>query len=289
MSEITVNALGKLNLGLDVVGTLPNGYHRVDMVMQTVKLADTLTIATREDSEIHITCTKDFVPVDESNLAYKAVLLLRRHFPGRVGGVDIHIKKMIPVAAGMAGGSSDAAAVVYGLNELFSLGMKKNFMMQISLELGADVPFCLFRGTARSTGIGERLERLPAIPQMRFLITKPPVSVSTAECYAAFDKVSDVIHPDMDALVNAISSGDMDGILSNMGNVLESVTAKKYPVIEEIKSVMRECGARNAVMTGSGPTVFGVFMPGDDIDKAYGEIGKRGLSKGLYTCGPYLI
>lgn len=289
MSEISVNALAKINLGLDIVSRLPNGYHEVDMIMQTVKLYDTVDITTRADDEITISCSKDFVPTDESNLAYRAAQLLKRLYPEKVHGVDIRIKKVIPVAAGMAGGSTDAAAVLYGMNELYDLQMRKAYMMQISLELGADVPFCLFRGTARSTGIGERLERLSPIPRVTFLIAKPKLSVSTAEAYKAYDSADDIVHPDIDALAAAIEAGDLDKMTANMGNVLEQIIAKDHPVIGDIERMMKENGALASMMTGSGPAVFGIFT---DIEKArasYNVIGESGLSKGLYICSPYQI
>lgn len=265
MDTIKLRARAKINLGLDVTGLREDGYHEVRMIMQTVKLYDRIIITKTKTPGISITANLPYVPTNESNLMYKAADMLIKEF-GIKEGVEMDLNKFIPVAAGMAGGSSDAASVLYGFNKLFGLGLSIGELMERAVRIGADVPYCIMRGTALAEGIGEKLTRLSPMPQCRIIVAKPAVSVSTALVYESFDMGGSVIHPDIDAIIEGLDAGSLDRIADNMGNVLEGVTIPMHPVIASIKNKMREYGAINAMMSGSGPTVFGLF---DDTAAAY--------------------
>ena len=254
MDSIRLNAMAKINLGLDVTGKRPDGYHELRMVMQMINLYDKIEIIKLETPEIIVETNLSFLPVNENNIVYKAAQLLMNKFH-LTQGVRIVLEKHIPVAAGMAGGSSDAATVLYGMNKLFLLGMTKNQMMEEGVKLGADVPYCVLRTTALSEGIGEILTTLPPMPKCHIVIAKPGISVSTK---AVFGKLRD-------GIVKAIKAGSLTDIASRLGNTLEEVTIKDYPVIAQIKEDMIAQGALGALMSGSGPTVFGIF---DDEKKA---------------------
>ena len=258
MEKMELRALGKINLGLDVLGRRENGYHDVRMVMQTVYLYDLITLKKKEEPGIELTTNLSFLPVNENNLAYRAAKLLMDEF-GLPGGLLIRLEKHIPVAAGMAGGSSNAAAVLYGMNRLFSLGLTEKELMERGVTLGADVPYCILRGTVLAEGIGEILTPLPPMPRCQILLAKPPVNVSTRMVYEKLDACQIVNHPDIDGLIRGLQDQDLGKVASSMGNVLEEVTIGEYPVIDEIKRIMRESGALNAMMSGSGPTVFGIY------------------------------
>ncbi len=266
MESIELAAYAKINLGLDVVRRLENGYHEVKMVMQTIGLHDTLRLEkTKEGIALFVDSSE--APADENNLAYKAARLLKEHC-GVAEGISIHLQKRIPVAAGMAGGSTDAAAVLKGMNRLFSLGLSEEELCGIGVRLGADVPYCIMGGTALAEGIGEKLTVLPDAPDSVVLVAKPPVSVSTKYVYETLRLSEIEKHPDIDGMVRAVRKGSLAGIVSRMENVLESVTEKEYSVITGIKHFMEENGAKKALMSGSGPTVFGIYEDRADAEKA---------------------
>ncbi len=283
---IHVKARAKINLGLDVAGRREDGYHLVRMVMQTVGLYDMVSIKTNGGGGIRLSTNLDFLPKDGRNLAYRAAELLQKDFP-RIGGVELRIRKCIPVAAGLAGGSTDAAAVLFGLNKLCGLGIPMRTLMEYGLELGADVPFCLLRGTALAEGIGERLKRIAPMPDCHILIAKPPVSVSTKLVYRKLDAMEEPEHPPIDALVNDLEAGDMASIPGHMGNVLENVTIPMHPQIGEIKRMMMEHGAAASMMSGSGPSVFGIFSDEAAARAAKESICGGGLARQAYVTRPY--
>lgn len=258
MDSIRLKARAKINLGLDVLGVREDGYHEVRMVMQTVGLYDRLIISRIPKEEIRIKSNLSFLPVNENNLIYKAAKLLKEEC-GYRGGVEIDLNKFIPVAAGMAGGSTDAASTLFGINRLFNLGLSQSDMMELGVKLGADVPYCVMRGTALAEGIGEKLTRLKDMPHCWLLVAKPPVNVSTKLVYESLDMNGVDKHPDIDGIIDAIEKQDVGLVASRMGNVLEQVTIPLYPVIDTIKQDMIANGAINAMMSGSGPTVFGIF------------------------------
>lgn len=282
MDRLDLNALGKINLGLDVLGKRENGYHDVRMVMQSVYVYDRICVEKKREAGIELSTNLGYLPVNENNLAYKAARLLMDEFSVQEG-VKINLEKHIPVAAGMAGGSSDAAAILHGLNRMFELGLSKEDLMKRGVELGADVPYCIMRGTALAEGIGEVLTPLPRIPKCFALIAKPPIIVSTKTVYEKLDALEIVDHPDIDGIIEGLNQGDLDEICACMGNVLEKVTIEDYPVIEEIKNVMKENGAINAMMSGSGPTVFGIYKERKQAKAAGEKIRALGLAKQLYV------
>ena len=253
-----LRALAKINLGLDVIRKREDGYHEVRMIMQTINMYDQLEIDIKEEPGISITTNLPFIPTNENNLVYKAAKLLMDEFHIEKG-ITVELQKFIPVAAGMAGGSSDAAATMIGMNRLFGLGLTVRQLMERSVSIGADVPYCLLRGTALAEGIGEKLRPLPPCPNCYVLIGKPSISVSTKFVYEKLDAGNIEEHPDIDRILEGLQWHNLNKISENMGNVLESVTIPAYPIIEEIKNHMKEQGAVNAMMSGSGPTVFGLF------------------------------
>lgn len=283
---IHVKALAKINLGLDVTGTREDGYHLVRMIMQTVDLFDWVTIKKSDGSDIALETNLNFLPTDEHNIAYQAAKLLKQDF-SQIGGVDIRIHKCIPVAAGMAGGSTDAAAVLYGINKLYHLGIPMQRLMEYGLKLGADVPFCLFRGTALAEGIGERLTRLAPMPDCSILIAKPPMSVSTRLVYQSLDALREPPHPPVDAQIRDLEAQDLRALVMHMGNVLEHVTVPMHPQIEQIKEMMRAQGALAAMMSGSGPTVFGIFTEESKAYEVKEQIRDSGLARQVYVTKPY--
>lgn len=280
-----LKAFAKINLGLDVVRKREDGYHEVRMIMQTVGIFDRLELKMRTGQGIQVSTNLSFLPNDENNLVYRAAKLLMDE-KGIKDGISIQLEKHIPVAAGMAGGSSDAAAVLVGVNRMFEMGFSMRELMERGVKIGADVPYCVMRGTALSEGIGEVLTSLPPMPACSIVIAKPPVNVSTKFVYENLHAESLTEHPDIDGMVNAIRKGELSGITERMGNVLESVTEKSCPVIGELKAYMREKGALNALMSGSGPTVFGIF---DDVEKAAevrDGIREMGTARQVYLTAP---
>ena len=254
----------------------------VRMVMQTVYLYDLITLEKKEEPGIELVTNLSFLPVNENNLAYRAAKLLMDefHIPG---GLRIELEKHIPVAAGMAGGSSNAAAVLYGMNRLFSLGLTEKELMERGVTLGADVPYCILRGTVLAEGIGEILTPLPPMPRCQILLAKPPINVSTKMVYEKVDSCQIGEHPDIDGLINGLKEQDLEKVASSMGNVLEKVTIEEYPVIDEIKQVMKENGALNAMMSGSGPTVFGIYADRAKARAAAARIREQKLAKQVYV------
>lgn len=285
-NDISLKALAKINLGLDVVRRREDGYHEVRMIMQTIHLYDRLDIKRTKESGIQIQTNLSFLPVNENNLIYKAAKLLMDEF-SITDGVSVKLDKRIPVAAGMAGGSTDAAAMLFGMNRLFSLGLTKRQLMERGVQIGADVPYCIMRGTALAEGIGEELSPLAPMVKCPVLIAKPSISVSTKFVYQNLKLDDTTIHPDIDRLIDDIKAKNLHDIAAHMGNVLETVTIPNYPVIDEIKKHMLSNGAVGAMMSGSGPTVFGLFDDEDIAKKAYKAMRSSHLARQVYLTSVY--
>lgn len=286
MKQIKLKAMAKINLGLDVTGKREDGYHEVRMIMQSVRLFDRITMKILPKPEITVSTNLHYLPVNENNLVYKAAKLLMDEFPSGKG-VHIDLEKHIPVAAGLAGGSSDAACVLFGMNKLLKLNLTEEDLMIRGKKIGADVPFCIMRGTALAEGIGEVLTPLPGLPKCHILIAKPGISVSTKFVYQNLRVNELQKHPDIDALIQGLTEKNLMNVAQNMENVLETVTIKQYPIIEEIKNFMKENGAVNAMMSGSGPTVFGIFDNESTAKKAYYHLRKSPLAKQVYLTEAY--
>ncbi|CUX24603.1 4-(cytidine 5'-diphospho)-2-C-methyl-D-erythritol kinase [Clostridium sp. C105KSO13] len=282
MRQIELKALAKINLGLDVLGRRENGYHDVRMVMQSIYLYDDVKIERTNKPGIEIKTNLYFLPIGENNIAYKAAALLIEEFQIKEG-VVITLHKHIPVAAGLAGGSSNAAAVLFGMNRIFGLGLSRKELMERGVKLGADVPYCIMRGTVLAEGIGEELTELPTMPKCTVLIAKPPISVSTKIVYEKLDAKESLKHPDINGLIKGLEKSYLPEIASAMGNVLEEVTIPLHPVIEDIKNEMKAVGALNAMMSGSGPTVFGLFENKAQARKAQEKIRSKALAKQVYV------
>lgn len=288
MDRMQLKALAKINLGLDVLRRRDDGYHEVRMVMQTVHIFDQLLLEKRREDGIFVLTNLYYLPENENNLAYKAAKLLREEFH-LTEGISIQLKKYIPVAAGMAGGSSDAAAVLFGMNRMYDLGLSMDELMERGVKIGADVPYCIMRGTALAEGIGEVLSPLPPMPPCTILVAKPGIGVSTRFVFENL-KVNELdFHPDIDGMVDALRKGDLKVLAGHMdqGNVLETVTIPAYPVIQKLKDAMVSCGALAALMSGSGPTVFGIFESRQVAKRAYGILKRGRLAKQLYLTTPY--
>lgn len=281
MNELKLKAMAKINLGLDVLRRREDGYHDLRMVMQSVCLYDQIEMVKSRETGITVSTNLNFLPTGPDNLVYKAAKLLMDEF-GLQQGVKIHLKKYIPVAAGLAGGSSDAAAVLVGMNRMFRLGLSQTELMERGVKIGADVPYCIMRGTALAEGIGDVLTPLPDAPDAFVVLAKPPVHVSTAFVYGNLKADHLPYHPDIDGQIKAIRDGDLYKMAEQMGNVLETVTVLAYPVIEEIKDCMKRCGAANAMMSGSGPTVFGLFDDEKRARAAYEELDQGSLAKNVF-------
>lgn len=286
MDRLELNAYAKVNLGLDVLRRREDGYHELRMIMQTVDLYDTLTLEKTEEAGISMTCSVEGLPCDERNLVYKSAKLMFEEYK-LPGGIRMHLEKRIPMAAGMAGGSTDAAAVFNGMNELYNLGVSKERLCELGVKIGADVPYCIVGGTALSEGIGEVLTHLPNVPDCVVLIAKPDFDVSTKYVFENLHANSLTYHPDIDAQVKAIRAGDLEGVVKVMDNVLETVTESKYTEITDIKNVMKEHGAMRAMMSGSGPTVFGLYEDIKDAEAAADAIRTKNLAKQVFVSGFY--
>ena len=286
MDTIRLKARAKINLGLDVVRRREDGYHEVKMVMQMLRLYDQIDIEKTQESGILVRSNLSFLPTDERNIAYKAAKVMIDQF-GLEQGVIIRIEKHIPVAAGMAGGSTDCAAVLYGMNKLFGLRLNQKKLREIGVKLGADVPYCLMRQTALSEGIGEILTPISPLQDCPILIAKPSVSVSTRHVYEHLKLDEQTMHPDIDGIVTALADGDLYGVTDRMANVLETVTVPEHPVIDEIKKQMMASGAVNALMSGSGPTVFGIFDDEEKAKKACEDMKASGLARQIYLTRPF--
>ena len=288
MDTIRLKALAKINIGLDVLRRREDGYHDVKMIMQTVGIYDQICLNREKTPGIRVKTNLFYLPDNENNLVYKAAKLLMDEFSIE-DGVSIDLNKYIPVDAGMAGGSSDAASVLYGMNKMFSLGLSQDELMRRGVKIGADVPYCIMRGTALAEGIGEILTPLPPMPACFVLVAKPGISVSTKFVYENLhaNDLRPEQHPDIDAAIAGIRAGDLKATAQAMGNVLELVTAREYPVIGEIKNFMKKRGALNAMMSGSGPTVFGLFENKTTARNAFYQLRRTNLAKQVYLTEIY--
>ena len=290
MDKIQLKALAKINLGLDVLRRREDGYHEVKMIMQTIGLHDDLEIRKTKTLGIQVKTNLYYLPTNENNLVYKAAKLLMDEFQIQ-DGVSIQLKKRIPVAAGMAGGSSDGAAVLWGINQMYGLGLSMQALMERGVRLGADVPYCIQRGTALAEGIGEKLSVLPPMPKCTILIAKPGISVSTKFVYENLhaNDLKPEQHPDVDSMIEAMRQKDLGLLCSRMGNVLETVTIPAYPVINEIKRTMMDNGAIGSMMSGSGPTVFGIFDSPVAAKQAMKAVRAAKLAKQICLTTPYNV
>ena len=282
IDKTTQRAYAKINIGLDVLRRRADGYHEVKMIMQTVDIYDELVLERRKQPGIELRMDNSELPSGGDNLICRAADLLFRE-KKITGGVNISLTKRIPIAAGMAGGSADAAAALRGVNELFDLGYSLTELQALGVGLGADIPYCLAGGTMLSEGIGEILTPLPAPPAAHLVIAKPDINVSTAFVYGNLHADSLAWHPDIDGMIAALQKGDLDGITGRLGNVLETVTVKAHPVIEQIKELLRKQGAENALMSGSGPTVFGIFKEKETAARAAEAVERGRLAKQIFV------
>lgn len=277
-----LEAMAKINLGLDVVRKREDGYHDVRMIMQTISLCDKVELIRRAAPGIELHVNVPGIPADERNLVYKAAKMLMDEF-NITDGLYIYLEKRIPSEAGLAGGSSDAAVTLEGMNQLFSLGLNELELMERGVRLGADVPYCIHRGTALAEGIGEILTELPQINGMHILVGKPDVSVSTALAYSGLNLPSIDRHPDIDGMLRCIESNDLDGMIKRMDNVFEKGIISRFPVIQDIKDFMESHGARKAMMSGSGPTVFGIYEDAEKMKQAEEALKESGLAKAVFA------
>lgn len=277
--KLLIKAPAKINLSLDVLKKREDGYHEVEMVMTTIDLSDRIELSERKENDICIISQSRFVPDDQRNLAYQAAKLIKEKFEIKQG-VSISIDKMIPVAAGLAGGSSDAAATLRGLNQLWNLGLSLEELAKIGAEIGSDVSFCVYGGTALARGRGERIMELSAPPNCWIILAKPSIGVSTADVYHHLD-LSTVKHPNTNAMIHAINQKDYEGVCRETGNVLESVTLKLHPEVYQIKEQMERFGADTVLMSGSGPTVFGLVQYDSRLQRIYN--GLRGFCDQVYA------
>lgn len=282
---MTLEARAKINLTLDVTGVRDDGYHLVRMIMQSVKLHDTVQLTAREEPGLSLRTDSPAAPSDSSNLMWRAAELLMKNC-GIRAGLDMELQKRIPVAAGMAGGSTDAAAVFTGMNELFSLGLSQEELMRLALPLGADIPYCIMGGTALAEGIGEILTPLPAMPACTILVARPDIEVSTGSVYRALDAKPVIRHPDTERALQALQDQSLPDLAGCMENVLEEVTAASRPVIGEIRERMLEAGAVGARMSGSGPVVFGLFEERNAAEASLEQLRSADMSLQLYLTEP---
>lgn len=284
MKAITVRANAKINLGLDVLRRREDGYHEVKMIMQTVGISDTLTFALSDTPGVTLTIDKQELPADGSNLIVRAVSLMQERF--RLdGGLEISVQKRIPIAAGMAGGSADAAAAIHAVDRIYGLGLSLTQKQALGVKLGADVPYCLMGGTALSEGIGEVLTALPEMPAAHLVIAKPAIDVSTRFVYENLHVETLSRHPDIDGMAESIRRRDLEGVVRRMENVLETVTAARYPIIGQTKAFLMENGAMGALMSGSGPTVFGVFEREETARRAYEAMQDSAFQAQVFLTG----
>ena len=284
MDTLTRKAYAKINLGLDVLRRREDGYHEVKMIMQTVDIYDVLTFVKAPADVFRLSVDSAQIPDDDNNLVLKAARLLFAT-AGIDAGVEVTLQKNIPVAAGMAGGSTDAAATLIGLNALYDLRFTTEQLQEIGVKLGADIPYCIMGGTALSQGIGEILRPLPAPPRAHLVIAKPDLMISTKYVYENLHANSLKVHPNIDGMIEALSNRDLIKMCSLMGNVLETVTEKENPIITQIKDLMKEQGATGALMSGSGPTVFGIFTEEEKARNCFQKIQEENLAKQLFLTG----
>ncbi len=270
MDKLQVKARAKINLTLDVLGKRSDGYHEIETIMQTIELHDVVTVEEAK-SGIDVTTDHPLLPGGESNIAFRAARLMIDSF-GPEKGIRIRIKKNIPLAAGLAGGSSNAAAVMIAINRLWKLGLSRGELLDKGALIGSDVPFCIMGGTALARGRGEFIDSLPDAPEFWVVVAKPNMEVSTAEVYRNFQSEKVTRRPDTRGMVNALLSGDLKKITGNLVNVLESVTIERYPAVLQVKQAMQKSGLQNPLMSGSGPSVFAVAEDRDTAEKAAGRL-----------------
>ncbi|MGE4282421.1 MAG: 4-(cytidine 5'-diphospho)-2-C-methyl-D-erythritol kinase [Clostridia bacterium] len=283
MNKIEIRARAKINITLDVLNKREDGYHNVKMIMQTIDLYDTLQLEKVENS-IKVSTNLSYLPIDDRNIAYKAANLFFSTLNINPG-IRIKIHKKIPVAAGLAGGSTDAAAVLIALNKMFKTELTIEQLQEIGKKLGADVPYCILGGTALAEGIGEIITLLPPMPSTIIVLAKPPVSISTAYVYNKLNVEGISTRPDTESVINAIYNKDIVGIAKGMYNVLEPVTTKEHKMINRIKNIMLGSGALNAIMSGSGPTIFGIFEDEVSARKAVDKL--RVMVSDIYVVNTY--
>lgn len=282
MEKVVTKAFAKINLSLDVLGKLDNGYHEVQMVMQTVSVFDLVTVS-KLRSGIELSTNLPYLPIDCNNIAYRAAEEFFE-YTGIKAGVRIDISKRIPVGAGLAGGSSNASAVLKAMNKLFDAGLSLKELCKIGIKLGADVPYCILGGTRLAEGIGEKLSPLPKLPKCSILLVKPSFSISTKTVYEKIDSYTDYKRPETHKLIAGLRSSDIKMITAAMGNVLEEVSLSEHPILEKVKEELLTLGAIHAQMSGSGPTVFGIFTNMEDARNAKKELW--GKYKTVYICTP---
>lgn len=286
MDFIKLNARAKINITLDVLGKRDDGYHDLSMIMQTINLCDNVFIKKTNNENIELRSNLVWMPCDSRNLVYKAAEAIMKKYDIKQG-VSIELTKNIPVAAGLAGGSSDCAATLVGMRSLFKLPINNDELMAIGKELGADVPYCIMRGTALAEGIGEKLTPLPPFPNCYVLVCKPPINVSTAAVFGSFDINKVDKRPDNNKMIELIKNKDLNGICQNMCNALESVTIANYPIVADIKKAMIDNKALGSMMSGSGPTVFGFYKDYGTALEALKEIRHSFKIKEVYVTTIY--
>lgn len=277
-----IKAYAKINLMLDILGTLPNGYHNLWMIMQSVSLYDTVTVEKNNSEKITITCSKEGIPTNEKNIAYKAAAAFFEKTGIKNCGIHIHIEKCIPSEAGLAGGSADGAAVIKALNEIFDTKLTERELCRIGRKVGADVPFCIVGGTCLAQNIGDVLSPLDDIPRCYFVLAKPKMGVSTKEAFASFDNASYIRKPKKEKMLIAAANGDFDGMCSLAANVFEQVI--EVPERVEIKKIMRKNNAKLSLMSGSGPTVYGIFENKEDAESCAEQL--KSIIKDVFIATP---
>ncbi len=278
MSMISEKAPAKINLTLDVLQKRPDGFHEVEMIMTTVDLADRIWLKPL-DRGITIQSSERFVPNDKRNLAWQAADILRKKFDIR-SGVEITLDKNIPVAAGLAGGSSDAAATLRGLNRMWELGLSLDELAVLGAKIGSDIPFCVYGGTALASGRGEKIQHLSVPPNCWVVLAKPPISVSTADIYGGLD-IQSIQHPDTAGMMDALAASDYEMMCKKVGNALEPVTMRLHPQVSVLKEQMLKFGADTVLMSGSGPTVFGLVEHESQVARIYN--GLKGFCPEVYA------
>jgi len=281
MDNLEVRGYAKINLGLDVVRRLENGYHEVKMIMQTLSLCDNITLERKREPGITVFTNSAELAEVKDNLVYKAADLMIKQY-NIDSGLSITLEKNIPIAAGLAGGSTDAAAVIRGMNEMFELNLNIEELRKHAVKLGADIPYCITGGTYLSEGIGEKLTKIHNTPECNVLLAKPPIAVSTKWVYENLHADELKHHPDIDGVREAIEQNNLDAMCDKLENVLETVTIEKYPVIADIKVVMKECGAKASLMSGSGPTVFGIFDDKAKMSACRRKISELSLAESIH-------
>ena len=288
MKNIRLLAMAKINLALDVIERLDNGYHNLEMIMQSVTLADTIQIRKTFGNDITLSTNMHWLPIDEKNLVYKAADFLKREYKIKYG-MDIYINKKIPMCAGLAGGSTDCAATLVGIRNLFGLKVSNNKLLEIGKEFGADVPFCIKRGTYLAEGIGEKLSPLPQMSHCYILIVKPSVSISTGEIFQSLDLSKIKERPDIEKLTYYLKNQNIEGIATNLCNVLEIVSIQKYPIIKDIKESMLESGALGSLMSGSGSAVFGIYKSKKQAINSKNFLHKKLNINEIYVSKPFNV